>query len=97
MDHSPYCTRRIGTRQQSEQKHHKLTRYIPEDRFASGKCNLEIVKLSNVITESTLLDAQLDLVRKGPELLRLSGKYDPAHTEYEELNSDYHDSNSMLF
>ena len=64
MDHSPYCTRRIGTRQQSERKHCKLTRYIPEDRFASGKRNLEIVKLSDVLMESTLLDMQLDLVRK---------------------------------
>ena len=64
MDHSPYCTGRIETRQQLERKHRKLTRYIPEDRFASGKHNLEIVKLSDVITESTLLDAQLDLVRK---------------------------------
>ena len=73
-----------GTRQ-SERKRRKLTRHIPEDRFASGKRDLEIVKLSDVVAESTLLSAQLDLVRKDPELLRSSGEHGPA-CEYEELN-----------
>ncbi|KAI0245682.1 nucleoporin Nup120/160-domain-containing protein [Lactifluus subvellereus] len=55
---------------QPEPKRRKLTKHIPEDRFASGKRDLEIVKLADVIAEYTLLSAQLDLVRKDPELLR---------------------------
>lgn len=80
----PIAPEGLGTRQ-SERKRRKLTRHIPEDRFASGKRDLEIVKLSDVIAESTLLGAQLDLVRKDPELLRSSGEHGPA-CEYEELN-----------
>jgi nuclear pore complex protein Nup160 len=59
---------------QPEPKRRKLTKHIPEDRFASGKRDLEIVKLSDVIAEYTLLSAQLDLVRKDPELLRAIGE-----------------------
>jgi nuclear pore complex protein Nup160 len=70
-----------------ERKRRKLTRHIPEDRFASGKRDLEIVKLSDVIAESALLSAQLDLVRKDPELLRSSGEHGTAYAEYEELIS----------
>ena len=80
----PIAPEGLGTRQ-SERKRRKLTRHIPEDRFASGKRDLEIVKLSDVIAESTLLGAQLDLVKKDPELLRSSGEHGPA-CEYEELN-----------
>ena len=80
----PIAPEGLGTRQ-SERKRRKLTRHIPEDRFASGKRDLEIVKLSDVIAESTLLGAQLDLVRKDPELLGSSGEHGPA-CEYEELN-----------
>jgi nuclear pore complex protein Nup160 len=80
----PIAPEGLGTRQ-SERKRRKLTRHIPEDRFASGKRDLEIVKLSDVVAESTLLGAQLDLVRKDPELLRSSGEHGPA-CEYEELN-----------
>jgi len=72
----PIAPEGLGTRQ-SERKRRKLTRHIPEDRFASGKRDLEMVKLSDVIAESTLLSAQLDLVRKDPELLRSSGEHDP--------------------
>jgi len=67
----PIAPEGLGARQ-PEPKRRKLTRHIPEDRFASGKRDLEIVKLSDVIAESTLLSAQLDLVRKDPELLRSS-------------------------
>jgi nuclear pore complex protein Nup160 len=59
---------------QPEPKRRKLTKHIPEDRFASGKRDLEIVKLSDVVAEYTLLSAQLDLVRKDPDLLRAMGK-----------------------
>ncbi|KAI9510623.1 nucleoporin Nup120/160-domain-containing protein [Russula earlei] len=61
----------LGLRQ-SERKRRKLTRHIPEERFASGKRDLEVVKLSDVIAEYTLLSAQLDLVKKDPELLNSS-------------------------
>ena len=58
-----------------ERKRRKLTRHIPEDRFASGKRDSEIVNLSDVIAEYTLLSAQLDLVRRDPALLHSSGEY----------------------
>ena len=64
-----------GARQPPEPKRRKLTKHIPEDRFASGKRDLEIVKLSDVVAEYTLLRAQLDLVRKDPELLRAIGEH----------------------
>lgn len=58
----------------SERKRQKLTKHIPEDRFAGGKRDFEMVKRSDVIAEYTLLNARLDLVRKDPELLRASGE-----------------------
>jgi len=61
----------LGARQ-LERKRRKLTRHIPEDRFASGKRDSEIVKLSDIIAEYALLGAQLDLVRRNPELLHSS-------------------------
>ena len=64
----------MGARQ-SERKRRKLTRHIPEDKFASGKRDSEIVKLSDVVAEYALLNAQLDLVRRDPELLHSSGEY----------------------
>ncbi len=70
----PFVPEGLGTRQ-PERKRRKLIRHIPEDRFASGKRDLEIVKLSDVIAEHTLLSAQLDLVRRDPELLHSSREY----------------------
>jgi len=70
---------------QPEPKRRKLTKHIPEDRFASGKRDLEIVKLTDVIAEHTLLSAQLDLVRKDPELFRAIGERRTTHTENEVL------------
>jgi nuclear pore complex protein Nup160 len=64
----------LGARQ-PERKRRKLTRHIPEDKFASGKRDSEIVKLSEVVAEYALLNAQLDLVRRDPELLHSSGEY----------------------
>lgn len=58
-----------------ERKRRKLTRHIPEEKFASGKRDSEIVKLSEVVAEYALLSAQLDLVRRDPELLHSSGEY----------------------
>jgi nuclear pore complex protein Nup160 len=63
----------LGARQ-PERKRRKLTRHIPEDRFASGKRDSEIVKLSDIIAEYALLSAQVDLVRRDPELLHSSGE-----------------------
>jgi nuclear pore complex protein Nup160 len=68
----------FGVRQ-SEQKHCKLTRHILEDKFASGKPDSEIVKLSDIVSECTLLSVQLDLVRMGPELLHSSGEHCTAY------------------
>lgn len=74
----------LGTRQ-SDRKRRKLTRHIPEDRFASGKRDSEIVKLSDIIAEYTLLSAQVDLVRRDPELLHSSGEHHIPYPEGEEL------------
>jgi hypothetical protein len=68
----------LGVRQ-SEQKRCKLTRHIPEDKFASGKRDSEIVKLSDMVSECALLSVQLDLVRMGPELLHSSGEHRTAY------------------
>jgi len=91
----PIAPEGLGTKQ-PERKRRKLTRHIPEDRFASGKRDLEIVKLSDVIAEYTLLNAQLDLVRKDPELLRSSGERYAGRTKHEELISDIPSSNSTF-
>jgi len=57
-----------------ERKRRKLTKYIPEDKFAGGKRDFELVKRSDVIAEYTLLNAQMDLTKKDRELLRASGE-----------------------
>ena len=57
----------------SERKRRKLTKHIPEDKFAGGKRDFEMVKRSDMIAEYTLLNARLGLVRNDPELLRASG------------------------
>ncbi|KAH9005802.1 nucleoporin Nup120/160-domain-containing protein [Lactarius hatsudake] len=61
-----------GAVRPTERKRRRLTKHIPEDKFAGGKRDFEMVKRSDVIAEYTLLNAQLDLVRKDPELLRAS-------------------------
>ncbi len=71
-----------GAARPSERKRRKLTKHIPEDRFAGGKRDFEMVKRSDVIAEYTLLNAQLDLVRKDPELLRASGEQAHAHCSF---------------
>ena len=91
----PIAPEGLGARQ-PERKRRKLTRHIPEDRFASGKRDLEIVKLSDVIAEYTLLSAQLDLVKKDPELLRSSGEPRIAYAKFEELILNAMSSNSTL-
>jgi nuclear pore complex protein Nup160 len=73
----PIAPEGLGARQ-PERKRRKLTRHIPEDRFASGKRDSEMVKLSDVIAESALLSAQMGLVRRDPELLHSSGEYHTA-------------------
>jgi nuclear pore complex protein Nup160 len=83
----PVAPEGLGVKQ-PERKRRKLTRHIPEDRFASGKRDMEIVKLSDVMAEYTLLSAQLDLVRKDPDLLRLSGEHRPVYAYDEELTSN---------
>ena len=64
-----------GARPSERKRRRKLTKHIPEDKFAGGKRDFEMVKRSDVIAEYTLLNARLDLVRKDPELLRASGEW----------------------
>ena len=72
MYYSLNCVGRIGTKALAagaEAPYSKLTRHIPEDRFASGKRDSEIVKLSDMIAEYALLSAQVDLVRRDPRVV----------------------------
>ncbi|KAH9036608.1 nucleoporin Nup120/160-domain-containing protein [Lactarius pseudohatsudake] len=55
------CVDRPGAARPTERKRRRLTKHIPEDKFAGGKRDFEMVKRSD-----------LDLVRKDPELLRAS-------------------------
>ncbi|KAH8990090.1 nucleoporin Nup120/160-domain-containing protein [Lactarius akahatsu] len=68
----PLVPEGLGAARPTERKRRRLTKHIPEDKFAGGKRDFEVVKRSDVIAEYTLLNAQLDLVRKDPELLRAS-------------------------
>jgi len=50
-------------------KRRKLSKHIPESKFAVGKRDSEIIDLVDIQYEYTLLCARLDLVRKDPSLL----------------------------
>ncbi|PPR02464.1 hypothetical protein CVT24_002013 [Panaeolus cyanescens] len=51
------------------QKRQKLSRHIPESKYLSSKHDAEIVNLSAIEYESTLLRAQIDSIKRDPSLL----------------------------
>lgn len=55
-------------------KRRKLSKHIPESKFAVGKYDSEIIDLADIQYEYALLCARLDLVRKDPSLLS-SGQF----------------------
>jgi len=55
-------------------KRRKLSKHIPESKFAVGKYDSEIIDLADIQYEYALLSARLDLVRKDPSLLT-SGEF----------------------
>ena len=55
-------------------KRRKLSKHIPESKFAVGKYDSEIIDLSDIQYEYALLCARLDLFRKDPSLLSSGGK-----------------------
>ncbi|EMD40997.1 hypothetical protein CERSUDRAFT_43484 [Gelatoporia subvermispora B] len=51
----------------------KLSRHIPENKFSMGKRDAEIVDLSDMQYEYTLLLARVELIRRDPTLLSSGG------------------------
>ena len=59
---------------QPARKRRKLTKHIPETSFSNGKRDSEIIELSDIVYEYTLLSARLELVRRDGSLLPTSGE-----------------------
>jgi nuclear pore complex protein Nup160 len=55
-------------------KRRKLSKNIPDSKYAVGKYDSEIIDLADIQYEYALLCARLDLVRKDPSLLPAGGK-----------------------
>ena len=55
-------------------KRRKLSKYIPESKYAVGKYDSEIIDLADIQYEYALLSARLDLVRKNPSSLPTGGQ-----------------------
>jgi hypothetical protein len=54
-------------------KRRKLSKYIPASKFAVGKRDAEMVRMSDMQREYALVTARLDLLRKDPNLLAAGG------------------------
>ncbi|OBZ71774.1 hypothetical protein A0H81_08206 [Grifola frondosa] len=93
-------------------KRRKLSKHIPEGRYALGKRDTEIVELADMQYEYALLSARLELVRRDPTLLsagefllsppsivlRLahSDRFNTAMATARSLNVDIHDPDAVL-
>jgi hypothetical protein len=55
------------------QKRRKLSRYIPDDKYALGTHDSQIVELKDIQYEYTILSARIDLVRRDTALLTSGG------------------------
>ncbi|THG99568.1 hypothetical protein EW026_g2819 [Hermanssonia centrifuga] len=71
VDHkSAWIVLPIGSESGNEpRKRRKLSRHIPEGKFALGKRDTEVVELPDIRYEYALLSAQVELIRKTPMLL----------------------------
>ena len=50
-----------------------MSRHIPENKYAIGKRDAEVVELSDIQYEYALLSAQVELVKRSPTLLSAGG------------------------
>ena len=62
------------TMRQRSRKRRKLSKHIPEDRYSTGKRDAEVVELADIQYEYTLLSAQIELVKRDPQILAAGGK-----------------------
>ena len=58
-------------------KRRKLSKYIPESKYALGKRDSEAVDLKDMQYEYALLSARVELVRRDPTLLSAGGAFSP--------------------
>ena len=58
-------------------KRRRLTKHIPEDKYALGKRDSEVVELKDMQYEYALLSARVELVRRDPTLLSAGGEFSP--------------------
>jgi nuclear pore complex protein Nup160 len=56
-------------------KRRKLTRNIPDDKYAEGRHDVEIVDLADIQHDYALLSAQLELLRRDPAMTVMSGEH----------------------
>jgi nuclear pore complex protein Nup160 len=52
----------------------KISKYVPESKYVSSKHETEIIQLTDMEYECTLLQAQIDSIRRDPSLLSSSGE-----------------------
>ncbi|TFY51621.1 hypothetical protein EVJ58_g10469 [Rhodofomes roseus] len=62
-----------GETEHEPRKRRKLSRNVPENRYSAGKRDAEIVHLSDMQYEYTLLSARLELIGRDPTLLSAGG------------------------
>lgn len=55
-------------------KRQKLSRFIPEEKYSDGNRDIELVEISDIKHEYTLLGAQVELIRIQPHFLFVNGK-----------------------
>ncbi|KAH9950096.1 nucleoporin Nup120/160-domain-containing protein [Amylocystis lapponica] len=61
-------------------KRRKLSKHIPEGRYALGKRDAEVVELADIQFEYALLSARLELIRKDPTLLSAGESFLTPHS-----------------
>ncbi len=60
--------------QTGSRKRRKLSKHIPESKYAIGKRDAEVVELPDIQYEYALLSAQVELVKRSPALLAVGGR-----------------------
>ena len=56
-------------------KRRRLSKHIPESKYALGKRDAEVVELKDMQYEYALLSARVELVRRDPTLLSSGGAF----------------------
>ena len=60
-------------------KRQRLSKHIPESKYLSSKYDAEIVHLSDMVYDCTLLRSQIDSIKREPSLLASQGTSFPRH------------------